>query len=171
MKNKRIINVSTILGTVDKFIEISNIMWDKINSELSKDHDINSQAIINYIIYHDKILSDSIIFNDNRDGPIFSLGLANRALIILDDNKNVLNIEGQIAYVVNQYDKQDDIFEIVINKFSPGLYSLRGNPFENYIFVVILFVGTIAFSFLLGSLYLYRFQDIIREENKNNKCK
>ena len=171
MKNKRIINVSTILGTVDKFIEISNIIWDKINSELSKDHDINSQAIINYIIYHDKILSDSIIFNDNRDGPIFSLGLANRALIILDDNKNVLNIEGQIAYVVNQYDKQDDIFEIVINKFSPGLYSLRGNPFENYIFVVILFVGTIAFSFLLGSLYLYRFQDIIREENKNNKCK
>ena len=171
MKKKRIINVSTILGTINKFIELSNLMWDKINSELSKGNEINSKAVINYIIYHDKILSDSIIFSDNRDGPIMSLGLANRALIILDENKNVLNIEGQIAHVVNQYDKQDDIFDIAINKYCPGLYTLRGNPFENYIFVVILFVGTIAFSFLLGSLYIYRFQDIIRENNKNNKCK
>ena len=171
IKNKRIINEETIWGTVDKFIEISNIMWNKVNTELSNGKEISSKAVINYIIYHDKLLSNSITFSDNRDGPVMNLGLTNRVMIILDENNNVLNNEGQIAWVINQYDKKDDIFEIVIYKYCPELYMLRKNPFENYIFVLIFFVGTVAFSFLLGSLYLYRFQDIIRESNKKNKCK
>ena len=56
--------------------------------------------------------NDCVIFSENRDGPVMTIAITNRAFINLDSNNNILNVNGEIASVVYQYDRKDDIAEM-----------------------------------------------------------
>ena len=48
--NKRVICAGTIIGTIDKFIEFSNVLWDTVkdNKNLNK---IIDKGVLNFLIY------------------------------------------------------------------------------------------------------------------------
>lgn len=55
IKHERIICGGTILGSLDKFIEFSSIIWKIMNqSNISREKWID-QAVINYLIYYKKL--------------------------------------------------------------------------------------------------------------------
>lgn len=125
IKNERIICVGTIWGTVDKFIEFSDIMWDRLSSEWSIKRKVIEQAVGNYIVYHDKMWKDCIIFSNNINGPVMTNGFTNRVFLNFDSDDNILNIDGQIASVIHQYDRKEDINEMIIKKYYPELIEKR----------------------------------------------
>ena len=80
VEKKRILCSGTIWGTADKFLQLVNIMWEKVqikNGLYNKE--VSDQPIFNYIIYIDKIFDDCIIKTDNKDGIILTLGLYRKA--------------------------------------------------------------------------------------------
>jgi len=116
LKNERIICVGTIWGTLDKFLEFSEIFWEKLTSFPKS----IEQGIANYLFYYEKIFEDSIVKSDNY-GPIMTIGLTESKNIILDSNNNILNFKGEIAYVIHQYDRHSYLMIKIVNKFCPEL--------------------------------------------------
>ena len=114
IRNERIICVGQIWGTIDKFLEFSNIFWKK----LKENPKMIEQGICNYLIYHEKILKDYIVKSDNF-GPIMTIGLTQRNHINLDKENNILNFRGEIASVIHQYDRKKDLVKILLSKFCP----------------------------------------------------
>ena len=114
------INSGTVLGSLDIFIEFTNIIWPK----LLQYSDVIDQVVINYIIYHEKILDKYLIFIDQY-GAVLTLGLTNRKNIILDYQYNILNKNGIIASIVHQYDRHKDIKKLIKYKFCPEFYYYR----------------------------------------------
>ena len=92
-------------------------MWEKLSSEWSISKKVIEQAVLNYIIYHDKMFNDCIIKSENKDGPIMTIGIAKREDITLDNNDNILNGKGDIAAVIHQYDRKKDILVKIKNKY------------------------------------------------------
>ena len=92
-------------------------MWEKISIKLLHKLNIIDQAIGNFIIYHDKMFNECLIKSENKDGQIMTIGLINRWKINLDSENNILNDKGEIAAVIHQYDRIDDIKRIIRNKF------------------------------------------------------
>ena len=117
LQYERVICIGTIWGTPDKFYELSKIMWEKLSSEWSISKKVIEQAVLNYIIYHDKMFNDCIIKSENKDGPIMTIGIAKREDITLDNNDNILNGKGDIAAVIHQYDRKKDILAKIKNKY------------------------------------------------------
>ena len=156
IKEERIICVGTVWGTVDKFIEFCDIMWQKLNSEWSISNNVIEQAVGNFLIYHDKMFNDCIIFSENRDGPVMTIGLTNRAFINLDSDNNVLNIKKEVAAVVHQYDRKDDIVQIAINKYYPEFNQLKENKKNIWDIIFIFCIGVIVVTSFLWMIYFYR---------------
>ena len=164
IKNERIICVDTVWGSIDKFCEFSEKMWEKLSSEWGKNKGLVDKYLVNVLIYHDKLYNDCIIFNDNIDGPVMTIALTNRVFINLDKDNNILNKKGDVAAVVHQYDRKEDLTQIVINKYYPDLNKIKiRNYFNHYLHVILLFIGCIICSFILGILYSLRYN--------NNKSK
>ena len=116
IKNKKIINGGTFLGTVNIFIDFIKELWKHIVlSPNSVD-----QIIINYLIYYKKILNDYVIFYDNYS-PIMTIALTKRKNIILDSKNRIINYKGEIASIVHQYDRHRDISLIINEKLCPEL--------------------------------------------------
>ena len=124
IKNERIICVGTIWGTLDKFLEFSEIFWEKL---VTYPKNIE-QGIANYLFYYEKIFKDCIVRSDNY-GPIMTIGLTKSNDIIVDSDNNILNFKGEIASVIHQYDRNSDLMIKVITKYSPEL--LIFNKFKN----------------------------------------
>ena len=117
IKNKRIICMGTIWGTLDKILEFSIIIWKKLKSTGFPRSD---QCVANCLFYLDNILEDYLVKNDNY-GPIMTLALTKSKNIILDSKKNILNFRGEIAAVIHQYDRKNNLRMIIINKFCPEI--------------------------------------------------
>jgi hypothetical protein len=120
IQNERIICAGTIWGTLDKFLELAQILWDKLLINIQT----TDQGIANYLFYHEKIFKDCLLKSDNY-GPIMTIGLTESKKIILDEEDNVLNFNGEIASVIHQYDRNADIMIKVMNKYSPELLMLN----------------------------------------------
>ena len=111
----RIICMGTILGTSEKILEFSIILWETLKSN---GFPLSDQGIANCLFYLDKIFDNFLVKSDNY-GPIMTIGLSNRKNISLDKEQNILNFGGEVAAVVHQYDRMVDIQMILENKFCP----------------------------------------------------
>lgn len=115
--NERIICAGTIWGTVDKFLEFSKLIWEKLSSDWSIKLNVIEQGVINFLIYYAKIFNECLVKSDNQNGYIMTIGLTKRENINLDSNNNILNGKGEIAAVIHQYDRKTDIIELVKKKY------------------------------------------------------
>jgi len=64
------------LGSIDKIIELSSIIWKIMNkSNYSREKWID-QGVLNYLIYYKKLfINDTIIRNENKISPILTLAI------------------------------------------------------------------------------------------------
>lgn len=151
LKNERVISMGTIWGTADKIIEFSDKIYEVLSSEYSKQIHAIDQGIGNYLIYHDKMFKDCIIFSDNRDGPVMTVGNSHPSFINFDSDKNILNTIGEVAAVVHQYERHYDSGKNAVMKYCPELEKeFYGKP-HSYVnitaFIILFFVGVLFFSF------------------------
>ena len=174
IENERIICVGTIWGTPDKFYEFSALMYKRLNSKWSLKRNAVEQGVTNYLIYHDKKFMNYLVKSGNEDGRIMTIGLTDRTNIKLDSENNVLNRRGQIAAAVHQYERHDDIKNIVINKFCPEICKVpkkepekrNNNSFIKCIIItVVIFICICLFFLIPKFLFKNKSNDIKR------KCK
>lgn len=149
IKEKRIICVGTVWGTIDKFIEFSGKMWQILNSRWSFRHRVIEQAVGNFIIYHDKMFKDCLVTSENDDGPIMTIGTRKRKEIYFDLNDNILNKKGEVASVVHQYNRVPAIFRKEFNKYCSDLLE---NKVNNYFLRILFFIFII---FILIKLFYF----------------
>ena len=133
IKNERIICVGQVWGTFDKFLEFSSIFWQ----ELIANPEAIEQGVCNYLIYYKRILRNYLIKSDNF-GPIMTLGLTDINKIYLDCNENILNFQNEIASIIHQYDRKENLVKIVKRKFCPELDIFSNKAKKNIIFLSIL---------------------------------
>ena len=114
--DERVICGGTIIASVDKFIEFSDILWETIKERTN----VFDQGAINYLIYYKKIMNDSIIKSDNN-GPIMTICVTKRDKIDLDSDNNVLNFKGKVAAVVHQYDRKPDMVRKFNKKYNDAV--------------------------------------------------
>ena len=117
INHKRTINAGTIWGTLNQFLEFSNILF----KWLYKYPEAVDQSIVNYLIYHEKILNNCLIIGSDEYGPVITIGLNQRKNINLDSNNNILNYGGKIPSIVHQYDRHPDLRKMIKIKFCPEL--------------------------------------------------
>ena len=147
IQNKRIICAGTIWGTLDKFLELSKILWEKLLINLQT----TDQGIANYLFYYEKIFNDCIIRSDNY-GPIMTIRLTDSKNISLDKENNILNFKGEIASVIHQYDNKFDIKMKIINKYCPELIVF--NEIKNRL-NIITFISLFEFLIIISLLKVY----------------
>ena len=123
----RIICSGTLIGTIDKFIEFCNILW-KTMKDKNDLINIRDQGAVNYIIYYLKYFNDCLIPKDNY-GPLMTIGLSNRDNLTLDQDDNIINYSGQVAAVIHQYNRHEDIVNKISNKYNE--YNLDRNNNKN----------------------------------------
>ena len=174
IKNGRIICAGTVWGSFDKFIEFSKIMKENLSTDWALRLNAVDQAVANFLIYHDKVFNDCLIISENRDGPVMTIGLTNRALINIDENNNILNLKGEIVSVVHQYDRKADIVKLAINKYYPNLEKEIMSELLNKIipfFIAIIFI--ILFFVVLCYICSYRSKNKLKmrkiSSNKNER--
>lgn len=137
ISHQRTINAGTIWGSSDQFLEFSNILY----KWLLKYPEAVDQSVVNYLIYHEKILKDCIKITSDEYGPVITLGLNEGKRIHLDSDNNILNYRGQIASIVHQYDRHRNVKRVIKNKFCPELNekkSIRNIFILSQIFIIIL---------------------------------
>ena len=125
---KRTINAGTIWGTSDIFLKFSNILYEK----LLMHPEAVDQSVINYLIYYENILNDSIRIFDDDNSPVLTLGLTRRKNIILDSNSNIINKKGKIVSIIHQYDRHPDLKQIMKERFCPELIHEKFIKFNNF---------------------------------------
>ena len=119
LSDKHAICAGLILGSVDKFIELTN----EILKRAEKKRNAIEQAVINYMIYYEKVFSDCIIMKTNKDGNILTIGAVDRNKINLDNENNILNFENKVAGAVHQYDRLEDIKQKMNQKFDDSNFN------------------------------------------------
>ena len=115
--NERIINAGTIWGTLNQFLEFSNILYQKLQIY----PEAADQSVVNYLIYHEKILKNSLKIISDEFGPVMTIGLTKRKNINLDSKNNILNYKGQVTSIVHQYDRHPDLKRMIKIKYCPEL--------------------------------------------------
>lgn len=116
LKNKTIICSGTIWGTADKFLELAKYIWKEIEKKSPYTLTILDQSSEAYLIYHKNMFNDCIITSDIFSGPVMTLALSNKNFSY-DSEGNLLNLKGDIAAVIHQYDRKPKMVKIVKNKF------------------------------------------------------
>jgi hypothetical protein len=119
LRNKRIFCVGTLWGTVDKFIEASDMLWKKLGSEWSVKLNVIEQSVFNYLIYVEHFLSDYLVISDNASGPVMTIGSTHYKYITFDSDDNILNEKGEVAAVVHQYERKPYVTRKIVNKYCP----------------------------------------------------
>lgn len=109
-------------------MEFSNILY----KWLLKYPEAVDQSVVNYLIYHEKILKDCIKITSDEYGPVITLGLNEGKKIHLDSDNNILNYRGQIASIVHQYDRHRNVKRVIKNKFCPELNEKKSNLYKSY---------------------------------------
>ena len=127
IKNERVICFGSIWGSVDKILQLSNILWERIkNNKNSTD-----QGIGNYLFYYEKIFNNCLIKSDNY-GPVINIGFTKREKIFMNSNDNILNFKGKIASVIHQYDRKLDIRFKIKRKYVYMVYLRKYNYKNNF---------------------------------------
>ena len=152
LRNKRIVCAGTLWGTVDKFIEASNILWEKLSSQWSVKLEVNEQAIFNYLIYVEHFLSDYLVISDNESGPVMTIGSTHYKYITFDSEDNILNEKGEVAAVVHQYETKPYVTRKVVNKYCPEFnVDNSGIIYKTYIIINI-------YSLIIIIIFVYKFK-------------
>ena len=173
IKNKKIICSGTVWGTYDIFREFSRIMWEKIASKWSKLLKVIDQAVMNYLIYHEKLFNDCLIKSEAKDGPVMTMYFLNDKDIILDLDDNVINNKSEKISIIHQYDRKPYIARKIRNKYYSEnkkilneskiiLYKNKTSDEENKIiwnnlnYLIILFGVSIFLIFVILFFCYYR---------------
>lgn len=133
LEKERIICIGTLWGTVDIFLNFSKIMYKKLSSEWSLKNKVIEQAVTNYLIYYEKLFNDFLIKSENKDGKIMTIGLTKKKNIFLDLDKNILNLKGEKAAVIHQYDRKPYITNLIINKYCPEINNIKRKRTYNFL--------------------------------------
>ena len=155
IKDHKTINAGTIWGTTDKFIEFSKNIYENLQIY----DGLVDQALLNYLIYYNKILENCTVIFSDENGQVLTLGLAKRYYIKLDNKNNIINNKGQIVSIVHQYNRFKDIKKIILDKICPELTYRK----INLIFII--------YSLLLILLLILKIQFILYKYSliKHNK--
>lgn len=137
IKNERIFCVGSAWGTTDKFIEFSKAMWNRLSSNSSKKLGVE-QAISNYIIYYEKMFDNCLIRSHNTNGYIMSIELTNPGNIILNIECQVLNGQGEVAAVVQQYDRHASLKKLIEYKYNSDNQSFQSSKLTVIIIIIII---------------------------------
>ena len=89
IKNKSIICLGSLLGTLDKFLEFSKTLYKNLKENL-KDID---QGNTNYMIFYENFLNDYLIKSDNSGFMITIWNTKNEKISYYSEN-NILNFNG-----------------------------------------------------------------------------
>ena len=165
IQNERIICFGSIWGSIDKILEFSGMFWEKVLFNKNS----TDQGIGNYLIYYEKIFHDCILYSDNF-GPVITIGWSQPNDIHLDLNDNILNLKGELASVIHQYDRNIILIKKINNKFLYNNY--KRNSIKNSM-RVLLFLILFKFSMMkiiqinieIGKLIL--FYVMIKNKNIN----
>ena len=159
LKNKTIICSGTIWGTVDKFLELAKFIWKEIEKKSPYSFTILDQSSEAYLIYHKNMFNNCIITSDIYSGPIMTVGLSNKNFYY-DSEDNLLNLNGDIAAVIHQYDRKPKIVEKVKKKFIniPEKITLIDYIYIKYLICIII----IGFIIIFFSLIIY-----VKQKGKN----
>ena len=111
--NRKVLCAGLVIGTPDKFIEYNNSIMKMAHGKSNGD-----QRFLNYLVYHDNLFNDCIIIKNNSNSHLMHIGETKRKRIILDNNDNILNYNGEIASVFHQYNRLKDIVEKMNQKFN-----------------------------------------------------
>ena len=167
IENETVICAGTIIGTADKFFEFSYELWYTVKNRKG----VQDQGGTNYLIYIRKLFNDCIIKNDNH-GYVLTIGMSNKKNILLDNNDNILNYNGEIAAVVHQYDRKHNIVSKLKTKFNDSFFYINNsffikerknklNRFIKYFFMIIIFLFVIMAYLIYLSFKKKRQRDII----------
>ena len=115
VKNEKIINGGTFIGTTNKFLLLANKVWEKVKYQTFS-RKLHDQSIVNYIVCVEKIFDDCLKKSENKDGNIITIGLIKKN-VSLDSEDNILNEKGEIASLVHQYERVRLLKEKVRKKF------------------------------------------------------
>ena len=94
---------------------MANKIWEEAKKNPSV-VEINDQAIINYVVYVEKIFDDCLIKSGYKDGYVLTIG-RRKTNVSLDSEGNILNEKGEIAAVVHQYDRVEYYLPIMRKRF------------------------------------------------------
>ena len=167
IENETVICAGTIIGTADKFFEFSYELWYTVKNRKG----VQDQGGTNYLIYIRKLFNDCIIKNDNH-GYVLTIGMSNKKNILLDNNDNILNYNGEIAAVVHQYDRKHNIVSKLKTKFNDSFFYINNsfiikerknklNRFIKYFFMIIIFLFVIMAYLIYLSFKKKRQRNII----------
>lgn len=132
IQKERIICMGTLIGTLEKFLEFSIIIWEKLKSNNFPPFD---QCVANCLFYLEFVLNDYLIKTDNS-GPIMTIGITKDENIILDLEDNLRNYKGEIAAVVHQYDRKKILRKKIVNKYHLQVLDLTKLGLYFYIYII-----------------------------------
>jgi hypothetical protein len=176
LKNKTIICSGTIWGTVDIFLEMAKFIWKEIEKKSSYSQTILDQSSENYLIYHKNMFNDCKITSNIYSGPIMTIGISNKNFSY-DSEDNLLNLKGDIAALIHQYDRKPKMVEIVKKKFIDIPYDIVLNDLlasknneDDYIYIkyiICIIIIIIIIIFISRRIYLkHKFQNIKKKLQK-----
>ena len=130
LENKRMICAGTIIGSIDKYLQLANRVWEKVQNK-TFDTNLHDQAVVSYIIYIEKLFDDCLKISDYQDGYILTLGILKKTILI-DSEDNILNGNGEIGGLIHQYDRKKNITEKLRKKFCiEGKVNITKKIFSN----------------------------------------
>lgn len=108
-KKYNIICAGTIISNIGVILNLLELLCEQIfNKGYFKNQD---QADMNYLIFKN-IFKYPLQISNNNSGPIITIGAEKNILI---KNDKVLNYDGDIASIVHQYDRSEDV-ELLVDK-------------------------------------------------------
>ena len=137
------------------------------------------------------MFNDCIITSDIYSGPVMTVGLSNKNFSY-DSKDNLLNLKGDIAAVIHQYDRKPKMVEIVKKKFIELPYNIVLNDLivsknneDDYIYIkyiiYIICIIIILFIIIFFSRIIYlkhnfknakkKLQKTIKNNEKRKKYK
>ena len=125
IENETVICAGAVIGTADKFLEFSQVVWDTIKVKKK----VIDQGGVNYLLRYKKLFNDCLIIKDNHD-CVMTIGMTNRKNVFLDKDDNILNFDGQIAAVVHQYDRKHEIVPKLKIKYNDSFIFNENNNFS-----------------------------------------
>lgn len=84
------------------------------------------QGVHNYLLYTDALPGTRLY--SNEFGPVATLNYVDPAHIQLDDSNKILNRNGDPYHVVHQYDRHEELAEIVLREIESGHVSKADTP-------------------------------------------
>ena len=108
-KKYNIICAGTIISNINVMLNLLELLCEQIfNKGYFKNQD---QADMNYLIFK-KIFKYPLQISNNNSGPIITIGAENNILI---KNEKILNYDGNVASIIHQYDRSEEV-ELLVDK-------------------------------------------------------